>query len=87
MWLRIRSLTLRLVAALAALGHTASQQNSETSNENGIGDKTAVLCGLLAQLNQTLQTAAQLAEKRIQVRMCRSISVGLTVYEAENGKF
>ncbi|XP_024155118.1 N-alpha-acetyltransferase 25, NatB auxiliary subunit [Oryzias melastigma] len=66
-WLRIRSLTLRLVAALAALGHTASQQNSETSNENGIGDKTAVLCGLLAQLNQTLQTAAQLAEKRIQL--------------------
>lgn len=70
MWLRIRSLTLRLVAALAALGHTASQQNSEINNENGVGDKTAVLSGLLTQLNHTLQTAAQLAERHIKVGVC-----------------
>uniref|UniRef100_A0A3Q0SVE0 N-alpha-acetyltransferase 25, NatB auxiliary subunit n=1 Tax=Amphilophus citrinellus TaxID=61819 RepID=A0A3Q0SVE0_AMPCI len=65
-WLRIRSLTLRLLASLAALGHTPSQQNSEISNENGVGDKTSILSTLLSQLNQTLQTAAQIAEKCIQ---------------------
>ncbi|XP_006804753.1 N-alpha-acetyltransferase 25, NatB auxiliary subunit [Neolamprologus brichardi] len=66
MWLRIRSLTLRLLASLAALAHMPSQQNSEISNENGVGDKTSILSSLLSQLNQTLQTAAQMAEKHIQ---------------------
>ncbi|KAF0046069.1 hypothetical protein F2P81_002598 [Scophthalmus maximus] len=65
-WLRLRSLTLRLLTFLAGLGHTPSQQNSKMSNENGVGDKTSVLGSLLSQLNQTLQTAAQLAEKHIQ---------------------
>uniref|UniRef100_A0AAQ6A961 N-alpha-acetyltransferase 25, NatB auxiliary subunit n=1 Tax=Amphiprion ocellaris TaxID=80972 RepID=A0AAQ6A961_AMPOC len=65
-WLRIRSLTLRLLASLAALGHTPSQQNSEISNENGVGDKTSVFSSLLSELSQTLQTAAQIAEKHIQ---------------------
>uniref|UniRef100_A0A3Q1B4A5 N-alpha-acetyltransferase 25, NatB auxiliary subunit n=1 Tax=Amphiprion ocellaris TaxID=80972 RepID=A0A3Q1B4A5_AMPOC len=60
-WLRIRSLTLRLLASLAALGHTPSQQNSEISNENGVGDKTSVFSSLLSELSQTLQTAAQIA--------------------------
>lgn len=73
-WLRIRSLTLRLLAALAALGHTPSQQNSEVTNENGVGDKTSALGGLLAQLNQTLQTAAQMAEKRPQVSFTRQVN-------------
>lgn len=67
-WLRIRSLTLRLLASLAELGHSPSQQNSEMANENGVGDKTSILGSLLSQLNQTLQTAAQIAEKRMQVR-------------------
>uniref|UniRef100_A0AAX7UVC8 N-alpha-acetyltransferase 25, NatB auxiliary subunit n=1 Tax=Astatotilapia calliptera TaxID=8154 RepID=A0AAX7UVC8_ASTCA len=66
MWLRIRSLTLRLLASLAALAHMPSQQNSEISNENGVGDKTSILSSLLSQLNQALQTAAQMAEKHIQ---------------------
>ena len=70
-WLRIRSLTLRLLALLAGLGHAPSQQNSEVSNENGVGDRTSVLGGLLSQLQQTLQTAAQLVEKRIQVCLTR----------------
>lgn len=70
-WLRIRSLTLRLLASLASLGHTPSQQNSVIANENGVGDKTSVLSSLLSQLNQTLQTAAQMAEKRIQVKQSR----------------
>lgn len=73
MWLRIRSLTLRLLASLAALGHMPSQQNSEISNENGVGDKTSILSSLLSQLNQTLQTAAQMAEKRIQVHTNKQV--------------
>uniref|UniRef100_A0A8C9ZBL7 N-alpha-acetyltransferase 25, NatB auxiliary subunit n=1 Tax=Sander lucioperca TaxID=283035 RepID=A0A8C9ZBL7_SANLU len=65
-WLRLRSLTLRVLASLAAPGHTPSQQNSEAVHENGVGDKSSVLSSLLSQLNQTLQTAAQITEKRIQ---------------------
>ncbi|XP_054613553.1 N-alpha-acetyltransferase 25, NatB auxiliary subunit isoform X2 [Dunckerocampus dactyliophorus] len=65
-WLRIRSLTLRLLAALAALGHKPSPQNSELATENGVGDKVSSLAGLLAQLHQTLQTASQLVERRTQ---------------------
>uniref|UniRef100_A0A667Z3K4 N-alpha-acetyltransferase 25, NatB auxiliary subunit n=1 Tax=Myripristis murdjan TaxID=586833 RepID=A0A667Z3K4_9TELE len=65
-WLRIRSLTLRLLASLALLGHTPSQQNSEMANENGVGDKSSILSSLLSQLDQTLQTAAQIAEKHTQ---------------------
>ena len=67
-WLRLRSLTLRILASLADLGHTPSQQNSEKVNENGVGDKGSILRSLLSQLNQTLQTAAQIAEKPTQVR-------------------
>lgn len=66
-WLRIRSLTLRLVASMASLGHTCAPQNAETANENGVGDKASILSSLLSQLNQTLQTAAQLVEKHIRV--------------------
>ncbi|KAK1883838.1 N-alpha-acetyltransferase 25 NatB auxiliary subunit [Dissostichus eleginoides] len=65
-WLRLRSLTLRILASLADLGHTPSQQNSEKLNENGVGDKGSILSSLLSQLNQTLQTAAQIAEKPTQ---------------------
>ncbi|XP_061783480.1 N-alpha-acetyltransferase 25, NatB auxiliary subunit [Nerophis lumbriciformis] len=65
-WLRIRSLTLRLLTSLATLGHKPSLLNSELATENGVGDKASGLHGLLAQLHQTLQTAAQLAEKRKQ---------------------
>ncbi|XP_068562515.1 N-alpha-acetyltransferase 25, NatB auxiliary subunit isoform X1 [Cebidichthys violaceus] len=65
-WLRLRSLTLRLLASLSSPGHTPTQQNSETTNENGVGDGTSILGGLLAQLHHTLQTAAQIAERRTQ---------------------
>lgn len=67
-WLRIRSLTLRLVTSMASLRHMCVQ-NAETANENGIGDRASVLSSLLSQLNQTLQTAAQLVEKCVKV--CR----------------
>ena len=79
-WLRLRSLTLRLLASLATLGHTPSQQNSEVTNENGVGDKTSILSSLLSQLNQTLQTAAQIAEKRIQVRFTQAVETLTPAY-------
>ncbi|CAN9504593.1 unnamed protein product [Ophioblennius macclurei] len=63
-WLRIRSLTLRLLACLSALGRSPSQQNSEISNENGVSEKSSLLCSLLTQLSQTLQSAAQVAERQ-----------------------
>ncbi|XP_076020070.1 N-alpha-acetyltransferase 25, NatB auxiliary subunit isoform X2 [Genypterus blacodes] len=62
-WLRVRSLTLRLLASMATQGHSAPQQNSETVNENGIGNKTSILGSLLSQLNQTLHAAARIAEE------------------------
>uniref|UniRef100_A0A8C9Z955 N-alpha-acetyltransferase 25, NatB auxiliary subunit n=1 Tax=Sander lucioperca TaxID=283035 RepID=A0A8C9Z955_SANLU len=46
-WLRLRSLTLRVLASLAAPGHTPSQQNSEAVHENGVGDKSSVLIAAL----------------------------------------
>lgn len=74
-WLRIRSLTLRLVASMASLGHACAPNAETATNENGIGDKASVLSSLLAQLNQTLQAAAQLVEQRVQVRG-RRVGVG-----------
>lgn len=52
---------------MASLGHTCTPQNAETANENGIGDKASIFSSLLSQLNKTLQSAAQLVEKHIQV--------------------
>ncbi|XP_068609025.1 N-alpha-acetyltransferase 25, NatB auxiliary subunit [Brachionichthys hirsutus] len=83
-WLRLRSLTLRILASLAGPGHAPSQQNSEVTNENGVGDKAAVTGGLLSQLNQTLQTATRITEKRVQypfpgppsTRLAPALSVG-----------
>nr|XP_040053276.1 N-alpha-acetyltransferase 25, NatB auxiliary subunit [Gasterosteus aculeatus aculeatus] len=65
-WLRLRSLTLRLLASLASSGRAPSPQNSDTTNENGVGGGSSVLGGLLGQLQLALQTAAQIAERRTQ---------------------
>jgi len=65
-WLRIRSLTLRLLASLALLGHAPSPRNSEKTNENGVADKSSTLSTLLSQLDQTLHTATQIAERHTQ---------------------
>ncbi|KAM6986432.1 N-alpha-acetyltransferase 25, NatB auxiliary subunit [Aplochiton taeniatus] len=62
-WLRIRSLTLRLLSAIALLGKAPAPRNSAKVAENGVGDKTPVVRSLLNQLDQTLETAAQIADK------------------------
>ncbi|XP_033845022.1 LOW QUALITY PROTEIN: N-alpha-acetyltransferase 25, NatB auxiliary subunit [Periophthalmus magnuspinnatus] len=77
-WLKIRSLTLRLIACLATLGHTPSTQNSALTSENGIGDKTSTMSALLSRLNQTLQSAIQLAEKKLQYPLLGPPSTRLT---------
>uniref|UniRef100_A0A672IWE5 N(alpha)-acetyltransferase 25, NatB auxiliary subunit n=1 Tax=Salarias fasciatus TaxID=181472 RepID=A0A672IWE5_SALFA len=54
-WLRIRSLTLRLLACLPALGRPPPPpQNSDVSNQNGVSEKSSLLGGLLKQLEVTL---------------------------------
>ncbi|XP_059894485.1 N-alpha-acetyltransferase 25, NatB auxiliary subunit [Gadus macrocephalus] len=65
LWLRMRSLTLRLLAALTALGRAHQQQNS-LGSENGVGDKASVAARLFSQLEQALQSATCLSEKRSQ---------------------
>lgn len=81
-WLRIRSLTLRLLAFLAGQGHAPSPQNSEVTTENGVGDKTSILSSLLSQLNQTLQTANQMAEKCTQVGSKQTTNVGVFFFKS-----
>uniref|UniRef100_A0A673YNT7 N-alpha-acetyltransferase 25, NatB auxiliary subunit n=1 Tax=Salmo trutta TaxID=8032 RepID=A0A673YNT7_SALTR len=66
-WLKVRSLTLRLLASLALLGHAPSSRNSDKANENGVSAKSSTLQTLLSQLDLTLQTAAQITEKQTQV--------------------
>uniref|UniRef100_A0AAZ3Q3M0 N(alpha)-acetyltransferase 25, NatB auxiliary subunit n=1 Tax=Oncorhynchus tshawytscha TaxID=74940 RepID=A0AAZ3Q3M0_ONCTS len=65
-WLKVRSLTLRLLASLALLGHAPSKRNSDKTNENGVSAKSSTLQTLLSQLDLTLQTAAQITEKQTQ---------------------
>ncbi|XP_055721822.1 N-alpha-acetyltransferase 25, NatB auxiliary subunit isoform X2 [Salvelinus fontinalis] len=65
-WLKVRSLTLRLLASLALLGHAPSSRNSDKTNENGVSAKSSTLQTLLSQLDLTLQTAAQITEKQTQ---------------------
>ncbi|XP_063065865.1 N-alpha-acetyltransferase 25, NatB auxiliary subunit [Engraulis encrasicolus] len=56
-WLRVRSLTLRLIGSLALLSPTPPPQNSEKTNENGVASKHAPFHKLLPQLETALQEA------------------------------
>ncbi|KAM9734551.1 N-alpha-acetyltransferase 25, NatB auxiliary subunit isoform 1-T1 [Menidia menidia] len=61
LWLRIRSLTLRL---LAFPGNAPHDSDTTNQNQNGVGE--AGRSRLLIQLQQTLQAGGQLAERRTQ---------------------
>ncbi|KAG7476624.1 hypothetical protein MATL_G00084890 [Megalops atlanticus] len=65
-WLKVRSLTLRLIGSLALLGHSPAPRNSEKTAENGVAVKPDTLRPLLAQLDTALHNAAQFTEKGIQ---------------------
>ncbi|XP_012685727.2 N-alpha-acetyltransferase 25, NatB auxiliary subunit [Clupea harengus] len=57
-WLKVRSLTLRLIGCLALLSPAPPPQNSGKTNENGVASKPATLHKLLPQLETALQEAA-----------------------------
>uniref|UniRef100_A0A8C1BNX3 N-alpha-acetyltransferase 25, NatB auxiliary subunit n=1 Tax=Cyprinus carpio carpio TaxID=630221 RepID=A0A8C1BNX3_CYPCA len=68
LWLRLRSLTLRLIGCVSALSHPPASRNSEKTTENGVAAKPSSLQSLLSQLENTLNQATQFSEKQLQVR-------------------
>uniref|UniRef100_A0A8C1VNY4 N-alpha-acetyltransferase 25, NatB auxiliary subunit n=1 Tax=Cyprinus carpio TaxID=7962 RepID=A0A8C1VNY4_CYPCA len=72
LWLRLRSLTLRLIGCVSALTHPPASRNSEKTTENGVTAKPSSLQSLLSQLENTLNQATQLTEKQLQVRTALS---------------
>uniref|UniRef100_A0A8C1M0P5 N(alpha)-acetyltransferase 25, NatB auxiliary subunit n=1 Tax=Cyprinus carpio TaxID=7962 RepID=A0A8C1M0P5_CYPCA len=68
LWLRLRSLTLRLIGCVSALTHPPASRNSEKTTENGVTAKPSSLQSLLSQLENTLNQATQLTEKQPQLQ-------------------
>ncbi|XP_052463548.1 N-alpha-acetyltransferase 25, NatB auxiliary subunit isoform X2 [Carassius gibelio] len=66
LWLRLRSLTLRLIGCVSALAHPPASRNSEKTTENGVTAKPSSLQSLLSQLENTLNQATQFTEKQPQ---------------------
>uniref|UniRef100_A0A8C1BTV8 N-alpha-acetyltransferase 25, NatB auxiliary subunit n=1 Tax=Cyprinus carpio carpio TaxID=630221 RepID=A0A8C1BTV8_CYPCA len=66
LWLRLRSLTLRLIGCVSALSHPPASRNSEKTTENGVAAKPSSLQSLLSQLENTLNQATQFSEKQLQ---------------------
>lgn len=67
MWLKIRSLTLRLISGLPSLSHPAEPRNSEKTAENGVSSRIDILRLLLQQLEVAVETGKRFIEKEIQV--------------------
>uniref|UniRef100_A0A8B9GDM8 N-alpha-acetyltransferase 25, NatB auxiliary subunit n=1 Tax=Amazona collaria TaxID=241587 RepID=A0A8B9GDM8_9PSIT len=66
MWLRIRSLTLRLVSGLPTLSHTIQPKNSEKTAENGVSSKIDTIRSLLQQLEVAVDSGKKFLEQKIQ---------------------
>ncbi|XP_064128292.1 N-alpha-acetyltransferase 25, NatB auxiliary subunit isoform X2 [Loxodonta africana] len=66
MWLRIRSLTLRLISGLPSLNHPVEPKNSEKTTENGVSSRIDTLRLLLQHLEVALDTGKRFIEKQIQ---------------------
>uniref|UniRef100_A0A2K5I270 N-alpha-acetyltransferase 25, NatB auxiliary subunit n=1 Tax=Colobus angolensis palliatus TaxID=336983 RepID=A0A2K5I270_COLAP len=66
LWLRIRSLTLRLISGLPSLNHPVEPKNSEKTAENGVSSRIDILRLLLQQLEAALETGKRFIEKDIQ---------------------
>ncbi|XP_053135416.1 N-alpha-acetyltransferase 25, NatB auxiliary subunit isoform X2 [Hemicordylus capensis] len=65
-WLQIRSLTLRLISGLPALGHNAQPKNSEKTAENGVSSKIDTIRALLQQLDASVNSGRRFLEQKIQ---------------------
>ncbi|KAJ8287131.1 hypothetical protein GJAV_G00048000 [Gymnothorax javanicus] len=66
LWLRVRSLTLRLIGSVALLSPAPVIRNSGKQAENGVPVKPENLRPLLAQLDVALTDAAQFSERGVQ---------------------
>ncbi|XP_054936225.1 N-alpha-acetyltransferase 25, NatB auxiliary subunit isoform X4 [Physeter macrocephalus] len=66
MWLRIRSLTLRLISGLPSLNHSVGPENSEKTTENGVSSRIDIFRLLLQQLEVALETGKRFIENDIQ---------------------
>lgn len=66
-WLQIRSLTLRLVCALATISHTVELKNSNRTTENGVASKIDTLRYLIQQLECIVQTEKKKDKLVVQV--------------------
>ncbi|XP_038618784.1 N-alpha-acetyltransferase 25, NatB auxiliary subunit [Tachyglossus aculeatus] len=65
-WLRIRSLTLRLVSGLPSLRHAVEPKNSEKTTENGVSSRIDTIRSLLQQLEAALDAGKKFVERKIQ---------------------
>uniref|UniRef100_A0A8C3GLA0 N-alpha-acetyltransferase 25, NatB auxiliary subunit n=1 Tax=Cairina moschata TaxID=8855 RepID=A0A8C3GLA0_CAIMO len=65
-WLRIRSLTLRLVSGLPTLSHAIQPKNSEKTAENGVSSKIDTIRSLLQQLEAAVDSGKKFLEQKIQ---------------------
>ncbi|KAM4827335.1 N-alpha-acetyltransferase 25, NatB auxiliary subunit isoform 3-T3 [Thomomys bottae] len=66
LWLRIRSLTLRLISGLPSLNHPMEPKNSEKSAENGVSSRMDILRLLLQELEAAMEMGQRFIEKEIQ---------------------
>ncbi|XP_069475602.1 N-alpha-acetyltransferase 25, NatB auxiliary subunit [Ambystoma mexicanum] len=64
-WLKIRSLTLRLVSGFASLIHTVEPKNSEKTTENGVSSKIDIIRSLLHQLGDAVVLGKRFTERHI----------------------
>lgn len=67
LWLKIRSLTLRLISGLPSLNHPVEPKNSEKTTENGVSSRIDILRLLLQQLEVAMEMGKRFIEKEIQV--------------------
>ncbi|XP_059569366.1 N-alpha-acetyltransferase 25, NatB auxiliary subunit isoform X3 [Alligator mississippiensis] len=65
-WLRIRSLTLRLISGLPSLSHAFQPKNSEKTAENGVSSKIDTIRALLQQLEVAMDSGKRFLEQTIQ---------------------
>ncbi|XP_007490095.3 N-alpha-acetyltransferase 25, NatB auxiliary subunit isoform X2 [Monodelphis domestica] len=66
LWLRIRSLTLRLVSGLPTLSHPTEPKNSDKTTENGVSSRIDIIRSLLQQLEGILDAGKRFVERKIQ---------------------
>ena len=70
MWLRIRSLTLRLISGLPSLNHSVGPENSEKTTENGVSSRIDIFRLLLQQLEGPWRRESDLLRRTFRYHQC-----------------